>query len=143
MSELPIEVVEKKTNVPASVHPTVACIPDADALSYKRVKEWIKSNREKLVVERKNERLGMKGAEARVKSIVTYIGVMQTYLETGSWNGMFFGENEEQPVQYAVLKRSHMAYYPDGSAKRSINTWYPDIGTVWTQEMADAESKFG
>ena len=28
-----------------------------------------------------------------------------------------------------------MAYYPDGTPKRSIGTYYPDIAQVWTQEL--------
>ena len=36
-----------------------------------------------------------------------------------------------------------MAYYHDGPfkgmAKRTVGTWYPDIGTQWTQDMHDIE----
>ncbi len=28
-----------------------------------------------------------------------------------------------------------MAYYPDGTPKRTIGTYYPDIAQVWTQEL--------
>jgi len=28
-----------------------------------------------------------------------------------------------------------MAYYPDGTPKRSVGVFYPDINIVWTNEM--------
>jgi hypothetical protein len=28
-----------------------------------------------------------------------------------------------------------MAYHPDGTPKRSVGTWYPDIRMEWTKEM--------
>ena len=33
-----------------------------------------------------------------------------------------------------------MAYNADGTPKRSIGVWYPDIGGPYTQEMADEEN---
>lgn len=136
-AELPIQVKAKKVEY-KNIHPSVAELDETNALCVKNIKAWIKSNREKLAVERKNERIGVKGAEARAKTVSSYIGVMQTYLETGAWNGLFFGENEEQPVQYAVLKRTHLAYDRNGEVKRTVGTWYCDIGTVWTKELQDA-----
>jgi hypothetical protein len=28
-----------------------------------------------------------------------------------------------------------MAYHPDGTPKRSVGVWYPDIQETWTKEM--------
>jgi hypothetical protein len=132
--QLPITVTPKKVDY-KNVHPSVAELDDSHTLCVRNVKEWIKSNREKLVTERKNERLGIKGAEAKVRSISSYISVMQTYLETGSWNGLFYGENEDKQVQSVVMKRQHLAYDDEGNVKRTIGTWYCDIGQVWTKEL--------
>jgi len=30
-----------------------------------------------------------------------------------------------------------MAYHPDGTPKRNIGTWYPDLQTEWTREMEE------
>lgn len=118
-----------------NVHESVLSLSDEDTLCMKNVKGWIKSNRERLSVERKNERMGVKGAEAKVAAVSGYIRNMQTYLETGIWNDMYFGENAESPVAYAVLNRNHLAYDKDGNVKRTVGTWYCDIGEVWTKEL--------
>jgi hypothetical protein len=122
-----------------NVHESVLALSDEDTLCMKNVKGWIKSNRERLSVERKNERMGVKGADARAASIAGYIRHMQNYLETGIWNDMFFGENGENPIQLAVLKMNHLAYHKDGTVKRTVGTWYCDIGDVWTKEMASGK----
>ena len=114
----------------------VLALPDDHALNMKNVKEWIKSNKTKLSVLKKQARQGMKGADAKAEAVGGYIRNMQNYLESGIWNDMFFGENAENPIQFAVLKTSHLAYDADGFVKRNVGTWYCDIGTVWTKEMA-------
>jgi hypothetical protein len=53
-------------------------------------------------------------------------------LKTGDWIGTFSGANEEHRVVPKVIA---MAYNPDGTPKRSVGFWYPDIKTVWTKEM--------
>jgi hypothetical protein len=34
------------------------------------------------------------------------------------------------------------AYYPDGTAKRTVGVFYPEIGERWTQEMDEEHRKF-
>ena len=53
-------------------------------------------------------------------------------MKTGDWIGTFSGANEEHRVVPKVIA---MAYNPDGTPKRSVGFWYPDIKTVWTKEM--------
>jgi hypothetical protein len=118
-----------------NVHDSVLALSEEDTLCMKNVKGWIKSNRERLAAERKNVRMGAKGAEARAAAVSGYIRNMQTYLESGIWNDLFFGENAENPIQSAVIKTSHLAYNADGTVKRTVGTWYCDIGDVWTKEM--------
>ena len=45
---------------------------------------------------------------------------------------MFSGASEEHKVVPRVIA---MAYNPDGTPKRTVGFWYPDIETVWTKEM--------
>jgi hypothetical protein len=45
---------------------------------------------------------------------------------------MFSGQDEEHKV---VPRCVAMAYYPDGTPKRSVGVFYPDINMVWTNEM--------
>jgi hypothetical protein len=118
-----------------NIHPSVLSLSEEDTLCMKNVKGWIKSNRERLSVERKNSRMNVKGAEARAAAVSGYIRNMQNYLESGIWNDMYFGENAESPVAYAVLKHNHLSYDENGNVKRTVGTWYCDIGTVWTKEL--------
>lgn len=124
-----------------NVHPEVVAKPDTDALCLQNVKAWIKHNREKLSVERKNVRMGMKGAEAREASISGYIRHMEAYLANGMWIDDFYGENGETPVGKVVKKYNHLAYDKHGNVKRTVGVWYCDINTVWTQEMHNEELK--
>ena len=45
---------------------------------------------------------------------------------------MFSGANEEHRVVPRVVA---MAYNSDGTPKRNVGFWYPDIKAVWTKEM--------
>ena len=61
-----------------------------------------------------------------------YIRYCEHYLKHGDWIGIFSGANEEHKV---VPRCVAMAYYPDGTPKRSVGVFYPDIGVVWTKYM--------
>jgi glycerol-3-phosphate cytidylyltransferase-like family protein len=122
-----------------NIHPDVLAKGEDHPLNMKNVKEWIKSNKEMLAVERKNARAMMKGAEARSQNLAGYIRIMENYLSSGTWMGLFWGERQENPMQNVCIK---MAYDKDGLPKRNVGTWYPDIAQVWTQEMDVEERKW-
>ena len=65
-----------------------------------------------------------------------YIRYCEFYIKTGDWIGMFSGKHEEQKV---VPRCVAMAYYPDGTPKRSVGVFYPDINAVWTSGMDESE----
>ena len=71
-------------------------------------------------------------ASALVDSKKAYIRYCEFYLKTGDWVGMFSGKYEEHKVVPRVIA---MAYNPDGTPKRTVGFWYPDIETVWTNAM--------
>ena len=50
------------------------------------------------------------------------------------WLDFRYGENREHRIQRVCLA---MAYDKDGNPKRTYNTWYPDIATVWTKELEE------
>ena len=82
--------------------------------------------------ERANMRAKVKGAIARYESHRGYIRNLETYLRSGEYLDMFWGEYQEHRCKSICLV---MAYHPDGTPKRSVGTWYPDIRTEWTKEM--------
>jgi len=119
-----------------SVHPSVLQLDDEKTLCLKNVKQWIKTQKELLTVARGDERKKVPGAIARVAGIQGYIRNMESYLRTGDWSNLFYGEYEDQLMKNVCVK---MAYDADGIPKRNVNTYYPDIGEEWTHEMDKEE----
>ena len=119
----------------SGIHPSLRDVPDESPISPKKVKQWIKTQKDIMSSEKASERQGIKGARARWKNAEAYIRDMNTYLRTGDWISMFYGEHEQHKVKYRVHA---MAYDKDGNPKRDVGTWYPDIGT-YTQEMFDED----
>ena len=65
-----------------------------------------------------------------------YIRYIEHYIRTGDWIGLFSGQDETNKV---IPKCVAMAYYPDGTPKRSVGVFYPDIKAVWTQQMESGD----
>jgi len=129
---------KKKPAEYKNIAKSVLALPDDDTYSFKNVKEWIKENK---------LQISALGQQARNTSVLpkerqsasnladskkAYIRYCEFYLKTGDWIGTFSGANEEHRVVPKVIA---MAYNPDGTPKRSVGFWYPDIKTVWTKEM--------
>ena len=123
---------------------SVLALPDDDPYSFKNVKEWIKEN--KLQVSALGQQARGRNVAPKEKQTAlnladskkAYIRYCEFYLRTGDWVGLFSGANEEHKVVPRVIA---MAYNPDGTPKRSVGFWYPDIKTVWTKEMDVAPIK--
>lgn len=120
-----------------SIHPSILEKGDDYYLSHKKVKQWIKTQRELAGVARKQVRDGIKGAEAKVASHEGYVRAMESYLRNGDWCNDFYGEYEQTRIKKVCLV---MAYDKDGNPKRNIGVYYPDLGCEWTKEM-DAEAR--
>lgn len=117
-----------------SIHPSVLEKGDDDPLAHKKVKQWIKTQKSMLGPERSAVRAKVTGSIAKVAKIEGYIRNMETYLKTGVWLDMFYGEYQQSKIKYKCLV---MAYHPDGTPKRQVGVWYPDIQCEWTQEMEE------
>tara|TARA_Y100000385_G_C12912113_1_gene558799 strand:- start:100 stop:567 length:468 start_codon:yes stop_codon:yes gene_type:complete len=117
-----------------SIHSSVLARGDDDAWSHIKVKQWIKTQKSLMSAERSSMRAKVKGAEARYESHRGYIRNMETYLRTGEWLDLFWGEYQQNKCKQVCLV---MAYHPDGTPKRSVGTWYPDIMCEWTKEMEE------
>ena len=125
-----------------NVSERVLTLPDDDTYSFKNVKGWIKHNKEMVAALGKQGRgrhVGEKEqrrAEMQAASRKAYIRYCEYYLKTGDWIGIFSGQDEEHKV---ISRCVAMAYYPDGTPKRSVGVFYPDIGAVWTSGMNETE----
>ena len=129
---------KKKPAEYKNIAKSVLALPDDDTYSFKNVKEWIKEN--KLQVSALGQQARSTSIEPKERrnasnladSKKAYIRYCEHYLKHGDWIGMFSGANEEHKV---VPRCIAMAYYPDGTPKRSVGVFYPDIGVVWTKDM--------
>ena len=125
-----------------NVNERVLALPDDDNYSFKSVKGWIKHNKEMVAALGKQGRGRHAGekerriAEMQAASRKAYIRYCEHYLKTGDWIGIFSGQDEEHKV---VPRCVVMAYYPDGTPKRSVGVFYPDIGAVWSKGLDESE----
>lgn len=115
-----------------SIHPDVLAKGDEHPWSHTNVKKWIKTQKELLTIARSDVRRKVKGAEAQVSNISGYIRNLELYLRSGTYVDMFWGEHQQNKCRTICLV---MAYHPDGTPKRQVGTWYPDISCTWTEEM--------
>ena len=53
---------------------------------------------------------------------------------------MFYGSQGQSKIQYRVQEKG-MAYYSDGTPKRTVGFFYEDLGTYWTKEMESNDSQ--
>ena len=111
-------------------------LPDDHTLHPKKVKAWIKTQKDLASTARANVRQKIKGAEAELASHEGYIKNMQKYLRDGDWIDNFYGEHQQSRIQHRCVA---MAYYDDGTPKRTVGTFYPDMGCVYTQEIYNEE----
>ncbi len=127
-----------------NVSKMVMSLPDDDTYSFKNIKAWIKHNKEMVAAlngqarSRSATDKERRTSEISAASKKAYIRYMEYYLKTGDWISMFSGQDEEHKV---VPRCVAMAYYADGTPKRSVGVFYPDINTVWTKNMN--ETKYG
>ena len=125
-----------------NVSKMVLALPDDDKYSFKNVKEWIKESKDQVSAFSKTARsMGITPQEKQRASNAAdakkaYIRYCEHYLKHGDWIGMFSGLHEEHKV---VPRCVAMAYYPDGTPKRSVGVFYSDIGAVWSKGMDESE----
>ena len=123
----------KKPPKHVTVNPSVRDLPDDHPVSLKKVREWIKSNKDerdglKKILRTSND----KDIRNKFNILECYVQDMQAYIRGGIWLSTMYGPRMEHKVTYRCLV---MAYDKDGIAKRDVGTWYPDMGCTYTQEM--------
>ena len=133
---------KKKPAEYKNISKKVLDLSDDDKYSFKNVKEWIKESKDKVAELSKIARsiksapLEKQKAAAGVDHKKAYIRYCEYYLKTGDWISMFSGANESQKV---IPRCIAMAYHPDGTPKRAVGIFYPDINAVWTSGMDESE----
>ena len=121
---------------------SVLNLPDDDKYSFKSVKEWIKHSKDLVSEYNKVARSRASSSQAAQKASnfadhkKVYIRELENYLKTGDYISYFSGKDENQKV---IPRCVSMAYYDDGTPKRSCGVFYPDINAVWTRNMDESE----
>ena len=121
---------------------SVLALPDDDKYSFKNVKKWIKHSKDLVSEYKKIARSRGSSPQEKQKASTAaehkkaYVRYMELYLKSGDWVSMFSGEDENQKV---IPKCVAMAYHADGTPKRSVGVFYPDINAVWTKEMNELD----
>ena len=118
-------------------------LPDAHPLNPKKVRQWIRTQKDLLRSEKQAIKQNIKGAIARAKSHEGYIRSMHKYLRDGDWIDVFYGEHQEKKITRRCIALGYYWYGPlKGQPKRDVGTFYPDLGCVYTQEMFEEEMKY-
>ena len=125
-----------------NVAKSVLALPDDDKYSFKNVKKWIKHSKDlvseynKIVRSRVSSSQEKQKVSTMAEHKKAYIRYMELYLKSGDWVSMFSGEDENQKV---IPRCIALAYHADGTPKRSVGVFYPDINAVWTKEMNELD----
>ena len=115
----------------SSIHVSLRDLSDDHPAHPKKVKRWIKTQKELAASERRAVKQGVKGAYSKQCIHEAYVRNLVKYLRDGDYVDMFYGEYMEHNIKRKCVA---MAYESDGTPKRDVGVWYPDIGT-YTQEM--------
>lgn len=126
----------KQTSIDASIR----SLPDDDLFSPKLVREWIKNTQLKLKSMRSMKKSTVTGELAEYLIEETYLANLQSYLRTGVYVDGRRGPDRQHRVYHNCVV---MAYYKDGTPKRSVGVFYPDIGEVYTEEMRREDNGIG
>ena len=111
-------------------------LPENHPRHPKKVKVWIKTQKDLASSARSAVKQKIKGAEAQLAGHEGYIRNMQRYLRDGDWVDDFYGEHQQNKIRHRCVA---LAYDDDGTPKRSLDVYYPDMGCVYTQEIFNEE----
>ena len=133
---------KKKPAEYKNIAKSVLDLPDDDKYSFKNVKEWIKHSKDLVSEYTKTARSRVTTPQDKQKASnaadhkKVYIRELEYYLKSGDYISYFSGQDETNKVSPRCVA---MAFYPDGTPKRSVGVFYPDINMVWTQDLDESE----
>lgn len=117
---------EAKGSQNLSVDSNIRNLPDDHFLSPKKVKQWLKIWKSKLQSSK-----GLRDSKdwkdrLEYQIIENYCRNLQSYLSTGVYMDLYYGENREHKVKFKCIAPA----YKDGVQVRTKGVWYSDIG-IW------------
>ena len=120
----------------SGIHESLRDLPEDHNAHPKKVKKWIKTQKELAASERRAVKQGVKGAYAKQCTHEGYVRNLVKYLRDGDYIDDVYGEYMEHRTSKRCVA---MAYHADGTPKRNVGVWYPDIGT-YTKEMYNEDN---
>ena len=108
-----------------SIHESIRDLDADDPLSPIRIKSWIKSCREELKAMSYHKTSKDAKEKSAWYSLEAYIRNMQTYLSSGVWLDLFYGEKRNHKINFVCTR---MAYNADGTPKYIRGMYYPGMG---------------
>ena len=95
----------------ANVHHTVKALPDDDTLSYANVRKWIKTQEgivksARMVERSRSNDISQKDKDKAMRTRIgaqAYIRSIKNYISTGDWSTMYYGEYEDQLMQWVTV----------------------------------------
>jgi hypothetical protein len=139
---LAIMRAKKKPAEYKNIAKSVLALSDDDKYSLKNVKAWIRKSKDLVAEYNKTARsIRFTPQEKQRASMAAdhkkaYIRDLEYYLKTGDFISYFSGEDETNKV---IPKCVALAYYEDGTPKRTAGIYYPDINMVWKQDMIEVD----
>jgi hypothetical protein len=117
-----------------SIDESIRDLPADHPLNPNDVKKWIAEQKEFL------KGLGRDAKDSKDANIrrtywdtETYIFNLQRYLSDGVYRDHRYGSEKQNRIRQICTT---LAYYPDGTPKRTPGVFYPDIGEEYSNEMA-------
>lgn len=120
----------------SQVAENVRNLPEDNPLSMKKVRSWIKENKELLTAIKVFKDSKDSKERSKYQQVETYVANLEAYLRNGVYLDNYYGSQMQHKIQHRVVV---MAYYPDGTPKRTVGWYYPDCG-LYTKEMADEDN---
>ena len=116
-----------------SLHESIRDLPDDHPLNPAKVKVWLKEQKQLL------SSFGKQAGKDKDPAIrkqywdtETYVFNLNKYLQDGLWLDHRYGSSRQNTIK---MNSVAMAYEKDGTPKRTVGVYYPDIGEIYTKEM--------
>jgi len=95
----------------ANVHNTILALPDDDTLSYVSVRKWITTQEgiakaAGLVERSKSSEIPQRQKDKAMRTRLgaqAYIRAIKRYINSGDWSTMYYGEFEDQLMQWVTV----------------------------------------
>ena len=89
------------------IHESVLALTEDDPFYFRKVQQWIKTQKEELTIARKDLRSKVKGAEARVASHQAYIRNLEKYLRDGDYVDDCYGEYQQNKIKWRCVEPAY------------------------------------